>query len=55
MQKTQKKGRKKTGKWIQKDRHGGAKNIGKREYSRKKIGKRDVKGQAKGCTKTGKW
>ncbi len=39
MQKTQKRCRKKTGKGVQKDMQGGAKNIGKKEYRRKKIGK----------------
>jgi hypothetical protein len=32
---------------------GGAKNVGKKECRRKKIGKGDVKRQAKGCKKTG--
>jgi hypothetical protein len=54
VQKTQKRGRKMTGKGVQKGRQGGAKNGGKKEYWRKKIGKGDVKRQLKGSTKTGK-
>ena len=54
MQKTQKRGCKKTGKGLQKDIQGGAKNICKKEYRRKKKGKEEVKRQTKGCTKTGK-
>ena len=46
MQKTQKRGRKKTGKGLQKDRQGGAKT-----YAKWNTG---VKDRQRGCKKTGK-